>query len=223
MDTISQVLQGIEYLLLLVILIVFWSRALRQREAQRNYWRLLALAWTMNLAGNVVWVLHDLVSKTPLDSFSAVDWFYGLRYVFLGAVLWFLPERLTRRDGLLACAAAFVVATMVSVVYFESVMTLKDASWSNFLGLAMYPVLDVAMMTLAWMRVRATPEPWWNRNTLFLFCSAACYGIANTLNLASYVFSAVHVGIFPPVFWILADAFLLIMALGDRGMKKDKE
>jgi hypothetical protein len=51
----------------------------------------------------------------------------------------------------------------------------------------------------------------------------ACYGIANTINLAGYVFSAVSVGVSPSVFWILANAFLLIMTLGDRGMKKDKE
>jgi hypothetical protein len=223
MDTISQLLQGIEYLLLLVILIVFWTKAFRQRELQRNYWGLLALAWTMNLLGNVAWVVHDLLSKTPLGSLSAVDFFYGLRYVLLGAVLWFLPMRLSRRDGLLIGAAAFVVAVVVSIIYFESAMVLGDGHWLDFLGLAMYPVLDVAMITLAWLRARATREPWWNRNTLFLFCSAACYGIANTLNLAVYVFSAVRVGVFPSVFWILADVFLLIMALGDRGVKKDRE
>jgi hypothetical protein len=222
MDTILQILQAIEYLLLLAILIVFWGKAFRQHEL-RNYWGLLALAWTMNLLGNIAWVINDLFSTTPLDSLTAVDFFYGLRYALLIAVLWLHPVRLTRREGGWACTAGFVVAVMVSVVYFESARVLRDEDWSNFLGLAIYPVLDVAMMTLAWLRVRTTHDSWWVRNTLFLFCSIACYGIANTINLAGYVFSAVSVGVSPSVFWTLANAFLLIMTLGDRDMKKDKE
>lgn len=222
MDTISQILQAAEYLLLLAILIVFWSKAVRQREL-RNYWALLALAWTMNLLGNIAWVIHDLFSRTALGSLSAVDFFYVLRYALLVAVLWFYPVRLSRRDGLWAAAAAFVVAVIIGVVYFESVMPLRSGDWPNFLGLAIYPVLDVAIITLAALRVRTTREPWWNRNALFLFWGMACYGVANTINLAHYVFSAINVGVFPSVFWVLADALLLIMALGDSGMKKDKE
>jgi hypothetical protein len=222
MMDITQTLQAVEYLLLLAILIVFWGKAFRQREL-RNYWGLLALAWTMNLLGNIAWAIHDLVSKNPLGSLSAVDFFYVLRYVLLGAVLWVHPVRLTRRDGAWAGASAFVVAVIVGLVYFESVMPFRSGDWPNFLGLAMYPVLDVAIITLAALRVRTTREPWWNRNTLFLFCGMACYGMANTINLAHYVFSAIRVGVSPSVFWILADAFLLIMALGDGGMKKDKE
>jgi hypothetical protein len=116
-----------------------------------------------------------------------------------------------------------VVAVTIGVVYVESVMPFKSEDWPNFLGLAIYPALDVAIITLAALRVRTTRETWWNRNTLFLFCGMACYGMANTINLAHYVFSAISVGISPSVFWVLANAFLLIMALGDHGMKKDKE
>jgi hypothetical protein len=222
MDTISQILQAVEYLLLLAILIVFWIKAFRQDQS-RSYWRLLALAWTMNLLGNIAWVIHDLYSTTAFGSLSAVDFFYVLRYVLLGAVLWFHPVRLTTRDGVWAGVAAFVVVVIVGFVYFESVMPLRSGDWPNFLGLAVYPALDVAVLTLAALRVRTTREPRWIRNTLFLFCSMACYGIANTINLAGYVFSAASVGVSPSVFWILANAFLLIMALGDRDVKKDKE
>jgi hypothetical protein len=123
MDTISQILQVIEYLLLLAILIVFWVKAFRQREF-RNYWGLLALAWTMNLLGNIAWAIHDLVSTTALGSLSAVDFFYVLRYVLLGAVLWLHPVRLMRRDGAWAAVTAFMVSVIIGVVYFESVMPL---------------------------------------------------------------------------------------------------
>jgi hypothetical protein len=222
MDTIAQILHAMEYLLLLATLIVFWGKTFRQPEL-RNYWGLLALAWTMNLLGNIIWVVNDLFSKNALDSLTAVDFFYGLRYILLIAVLWLHPVRLTRREGAWASALGFVVAVIVSIVYFESAPVLRNEDWTDFLGLAIYPVLDVAMVTLAWLRTRTTRDPWWIRNTLFLFCSMACYGIANTINLAHYIFSAISVGISPSVFWTLANAFLLIMALGDHGMKKDKE
>lgn len=222
MDTISQILQAMEYLLLLAVLIVFWGKAIREHEL-RYYWALLALAWTMNLLGNIAWVIHDLVAATDFGTLSVVDFFYVLRYVFLGSVLWLHPVRLRRRDILWAAVAALVVAVFVSIIYVEAVMPFRSGDWPNFLGLAIYPVLDLAIITLAALRARKMHGPWWDRNTLYLFCGMACYGIANTINLAHYVFSTGSVGVSPSVFWVLANAFLLIMALGDHGMQKDKE
>jgi hypothetical protein len=112
---------------------------------------------------------------------------------------------------------------IVGIVYVEFVMPLRGGDWPNFLGLAMYPALDAAIITLAALRVRTTHEPRWNRNALFLVYGMVCYGIANTINLARYVFSEANIGLSPSVFWILADAFLLIMALGDRDVKKSEE
>lgn len=222
MYTISLILQAIGSILLLVILALFWRKAFRQFEA-RPFWRLLALAWTMNLFGNIAWALHDLVTGTALDTFSAVDFFYVSRYVLIGIALWLYPASLTRRDGAWIGAAAFVVNAIVWVVHFHPAMTLKGGDWTGFLGVAMYPVLDASMIVLAWLRVRATRASSWNRTALLLFCAMTCYGIANTLNLASYVFSVMTSGVLPNVFWILTDIFVLIIALGDSDMKKDKE
>ena len=222
MDMISQILQAIGYLLLLVILALLWRKAFRQSEA-RPFWRLLALAWTMNLLGNIAWIIHDLVTGTTLNTFSAVDLFYVLRYVLIGVALWLYPAPLTRRDGLWIGVAAFVVNAIVWVVYFRPAMALRGGDWIGFLGIAMYPILDAAMIALAWLRVRATHESLWNRNALLLFCAMSCYGIANTFNLTGYVFSLMAGGILPNIFWILTDVFVLIMALGDSGMKKNEE
>jgi hypothetical protein len=222
MDMISQILQAIGYLLLLVILALLWRKAFRQSEA-RLFWRLLALAWTMNLLGNIAWVIHDLVTGTALDTFSAVDLFYVLRYVLIGVALWLYPAPLTRRDGVWIGVAAFVVNAIVWAVYFRPAMALRGGDWTGFLGIAMYPVLDAAIITLAWLRVRVVRESSWNRNALLLFCAMTCYGIANTLNLTGYVFTIMADGILPNVFWVLTDVFLLTIALGDNSVKKNEE
>ncbi|MBI5953362.1 MAG: hypothetical protein HY865_17035 [Chloroflexi bacterium] len=222
MDMISQILQAIGYLLLLVILALLWRKAFRQSEA-RPFWRLLAMAWTMNLLGNIAWVIHDLVTETTLDTFSAVDLFYVLRYVLIGIALWLYPTPLTRRDGVWIGVAVFVTNAIVWAVYFNPAMELRGGDWTGFLGLAMYPALDAAMIMLAWLRVRAAREGLWNRNALLLFYAMACYGIANTINLTGYVFSLAFGGVLSNVFWILTDIFVLSMALGDSSAKKSKE
>jgi hypothetical protein len=222
MDMISQILQAIGYILLLVILVLLWYKAFRQSETDL-FWRLLALAWTMNLLGNIAWAIHDLVTGTALDTLSAVDLFYVLRYMLIGVALWLYPKLLTRRDGIWVGAAVFVVSAIVWAVYFNPAMELRGGDWKGFLGLVMYPALDAAMIMLAWLRVRTARASVWNRSALLLFCSMASYGIANTFNLTGYVFSPIAGGVLPNIFWILTDVFVLIMASGDSGVKKDKE
>lgn len=219
MEIISQILQLIGYISLLVILALLWRNAFRRSESRR-FWSLLALAWTMNLLGNIAWIVHDFVTGTALDTFSAVDLFYVLRYVLIGAALWLYPASLTRRGGVWIAAAAFVVNVIVWAVYFRPAMALNGGNWTGFLGIAMYPILDAAIITLAWLRVRVTRETLWNRRSLLLFCAMSCYGIANTLNLTEYVFSLMAGGVLPNVFWVLTDVFLLIMVLGDGSVKK---
>ena len=213
MDTVLQALHTVSYLLLLVVVIVLWGRAFRSREL-RNYWGLLALAWTMTLFGNIAWAMHDLVAETALDTLSFVDLFYVQRYWLIGSALWLYPVPLIPRGKFWIGIAAFVVTAIVWTGYFQPAMILSSGNWTNFLGLAIYPILDAAIITLAWLRVRAARDSLWNRNALLLFYALGCYGIANTLNLTRYVFPLMPGTGMPNIFWILEDLFLLIMALG---------
>lgn len=219
METVSQVLQAVGYLLLLVTLFFFWRLVIRRREP-RSFWRVLALARTMNLLGNVAWAAYDLFTGSALATLSAVDLFFVLRYLLVGAALWFYPMRLSRKVGAWIGAMAVVVAVAVWAVYFRPAMTANDGDWVSFLGLALYPILDSALIVLAWWRVRASRESFWHRNSLLLFCAVTSYGIANTLNLTEYVFPPLSSGVLPNVFWILMDIFLLIMALGASSKQK---
>ena len=213
LDLFSQLLQGLGYILLLVVLAFFCVNAARQPELRR-FWILLALAWIMNLLGNIAWIVHDLVTGVPLASFSSVDIFYVSHYVLIGFALWFHPTALPRRAWLWIGVAMLVVNTIIWVFYFPPVMALQKGAWTDFLGYAMYPVLDAALITLAWLRYRASRQSSWARVALLLFCSMTSYGLANTLNLSEYAFSAFTGGILPNLFWILTDVFMLVMALG---------
>ncbi len=206
------IFQSIGYVLLLVILALLWRKALRSSEI-RQFWTLLAAAWTMNLLGNVAWIVHDLVTGTELDTFSVVDLFYVLRYVLIGWALWLYPTPLSRRSWLWIVGTMLVVGVIVWLVYYNPAMTLRGGDWTNFLGLALYPVLDAGIVTLAWLRVRAAWGSAWSRYAFLLFCAMTSYGIANTINLTEYVFSRTG-GTWQNVFWVLADVFLLLIVLG---------
>lgn len=217
MDLISQILQALGYLLLLVVLTYLWIKAARQPNLRR-FWILLALAWTMNLLGNIAWIIHDLVTGTLLDTFSAVDLFYVAHYGFIAVALWQYLTPLPRRAWLWIGAAMLAVNALVWAIYFAPLMALKNGAWTDFLGVAMYPVLDAGLITLAWLRYRAARRSAWDRVALFLFFAMMSYGIANTINMTSYVFSMNPSGISQNLFWILTDIFMLTMTFG---AKKD--
>lgn len=220
MEMILQTLQAVGYLSLLIILVVFWGQALRRREP-RNFWIFFALAWTMNLLGNIAWIVHDIVTGAALSTFSVVDSFYIIRYVLVGLALWLYPISLTRKTWKWAGSAALITAALVWVFYFRSAMAMNGGDWLSFLGLALYPILDAVLFVIAWQRLRVSRETFWHRTALLLFCAVTSYGIANTLNLTEYVFPPLSGGVLPNVFWILTDAFLLIMALGASSKEKE--
>jgi hypothetical protein len=213
MDLILQILQLIGYALLLVILVLFWRKALRPSEARR-FWQLLALAWTMNLLGSIAWIVHDVVTGTELDTLSVVDFFYVSHYVLVGCALWLYPAPLSRQAWFWIGGTMLAASVVVWAVYFEPAMALRGGVWTDFLGLALYPVLDAGVIALAWLRVRATRGSAWNRYAILLFCAMTSYGIANTINLTEYVFSPIAGGILQHVLWVLTDVFLLVIALG---------
>ena len=213
------IFQFVGYILLLVVLALLWRRAFRPSEF-RPLWILLAAAWTMNLLGNIAWIVHDLLTGTELDTFSVVDIFYVLRYVLIGWALWLYPTLLSRRARFGIVGTTLAVSVVVWAVYYNPAMALRGGDWTGFLGLALYPVLDAGIVALAWLRVRAARGSAWGRYASLLFCAMASYGIANTINLTEYVFSLDSSGILQNVFWILTDVFLLVILLGPDVLKE---
>ncbi|MBK9006596.1 MAG: hypothetical protein IPM31_06335 [Anaerolineae bacterium] len=215
-----QTLQAVGYLTLLAILLVLWGQVIRRREP-RNFWLFFAWAWTMNLLGNIAWIVHDLVTGAALSTFSLVDVFYIVRYALVGLALWLYPVALTQKTWKWVGSAALITAVLVWAFYFRSAMATNGGDWIGFLGLALYPMFDAVLIVVAWQRARASRETIWHGTAWLLFCAVTSYGIANTLNLTEYVFPPLSGGIVPNIFWILTDVFLLVMALSASSRKKE--
>ena len=207
-DIVFQILQAAGYLLLLAVLIVLWGKVFRQKD-WRNFWMFLALAWTMNLLGNIAWAIHDLVTGTALSTFSIVDLFYVLRYVLIGIALWLYPTSLHRKSAIWMGVVALITGLLVWIIYFPA----EGGDWVNLLGLVIYPILDIPLIVLAWFRFYVMRGTAWHTLTLLLFCAMASYGIANTINLTEYVFSVPSGGWLQSLFWLLTDVLILMMAL----------
>jgi hypothetical protein len=207
-DIVFQILQTAGYLLLLPVLIVLWGKVFRQKD-WRKFWMFLALAWTMNLLGNIAWIIHDLVTETPLSTFSIVDSFYVLRYVLIGIALWLYPTSLHGKSAIWMGVAALVTGVLVWIIYFP----VESGDLVSLFGLVIYPILDAALIALAWFRFHVMRGTAWHKLTLILFCAMASYGIANTVNLTEYVFSMPSGGWLQNLFWLLTDVLLMTMAL----------
>jgi hypothetical protein len=196
-----------------VVLAFLWRKALRPSEA-RYFWVLLATAWTLNLFGNIAWIVHDIVTGTTLDTLSFIDFFYVSRYVMIGCALWLYPAPLSRRTWVWVAGIMLAVILMAGAVYSSPAMAFSAGRKLDFLGLSMYTTLDAGVITLAVSRVRAARSSAWDRYSLLLFFAMLSYGIANTLNLTKSLFPSMLGGTLMHVFWILSDVFFLWMALG---------
>jgi hypothetical protein len=211
MTTILPIVQTLDYVLLLILLSALWVKVVRRQEI-RAFWFLLASALTTNFLGNIAWILHDMTTDRPLGAFSFIDLFYVLRYVLVGFALWAYPLPLNRKAGVGAGFVTIVVNALIWMAYFPPAMKLHGGDWMGFLGLAMYPAFDAALIMLAWFRLRSLQRKEQVNFFLFLFFSMLFYGIANILNLAEYIFLSSSSGVLPAIFWILADVFLLVIA-----------
>jgi uncharacterized membrane protein len=114
------------------------------------------------------------------------------------------------------------MTVVIWAVYFNPTRTLPGGDLIDFLGLAIYPVLDAGMVVLAGLRVRATRQSPWGRYAILLFCAVTSYGIANLINLTEYVFAPIFVGVLANVVWTLSTVFLLVMALEGTSRKENQ-
>lgn len=219
-DTLVQTLQLVGYILLLITVVLLWRKAVRQPEAGR-YWGLLAAARTMNLFANIAWIVHDLVTDSPLAKLSGIDSFYLLGYGLIGCTLWLYPAPLSRRVWLWVGGAMLAMTALIWAVYFNPTRTLPGGDLIDFLGLAIYLVLDAGMIVLAGTRVRTTRRSAWGWSTLLLFGAVTSYGIANLINLTKYVFAPIFAGVLANGFWTLSNVFLLVMVLEGTSRKEN--
>jgi hypothetical protein len=192
--------------------------------ALRRFWRALAIAWALNIAGNVAWGIHDVMTSEPLGIFTWIDGLYLARYALIGWALWHYPREprcWTDVATVMLIATALIWATLFRVM----LPSIPRRPALYFMGGALYPILDAALIyaaLLTWLRLDARA---WVRRAVGLFALAMLvYGAANWINFTVRAIALEASSQVAAFFWLLADgltggaAFLIAEfgSLGDR-------
>ncbi len=174
-------------------------------SAAQKFWRALAIAWVLNIAGNIAWGVHDVLTSEHLGIFTWIDGIYLARYGMVGWALWHYPYKLRRWTDyatVTLVATALIWATLFRVM----LPSIPQRPVLYFMGGALYPILDAALVYAAlitWLRVEAGP---WVKRAVGLFALAMLlYGAANWVNFTVRAI-ALDASSDPAVlFWLLAD------------------
>jgi hypothetical protein len=211
-DLVAPLMQAVAYILLLIVLTIYYIKAFRQPQ-MRRFWLLFALAMTMTFMGNVAWIIRFAITQTALDQISAIDLFYGVSYILIGFVIWSYPGVLGRRVWLWVGIVMSLAAAVIFAIYFGHVAPNSQGTFASFIIFAGYPILDSGLVTLAWMRYQAARDTRWAGIALLVAMAITSYGLANTIELAGYLFNPLLGGVLQNFFWILRHVLLLIVAL----------
>jgi hypothetical protein len=197
---------ALAFLLKLVVVGLLGWAARPSTEAQR-FWALLAAAWTLNLLGDVTWGVYEMLTEGSLPVFTWIDGLYIARYVLLFLALWRCSNRTDRRQwmGLVATVLAATATTWWGGL--ES----SGGGAPFFLGKALYPILDAALIYAALVAWAHTPTVRL-RNVLSLFALAlVVYGAANWINFRVAASGASSGQ--ADFFWTLADVLTGLVVL----------
>lgn len=196
----------VSFLIGLLITGVLWWAAHRSTDDARSFWRWLAWAWTLGIAGNVAWGIHDYVTGETLAVFSLIDGFYLARYVLIFWTFWRYPRR-TKHIAWDAYGALLATATaLIWVALFRPVMAVMPQPLLFFFGGALYPILDIALLYVAWTALTYTADRRMRVTMHWLVGALVVYSLANWVNfrVRSEVFEASSLA--AGLFWMLSDA-----------------
>jgi len=182
----------------------FWRNA---RQGARRFWGWLAAAWGIGLLGNIVWGILDmfaLFTAEGLATLSLVDLFYLARYalVFL-ALAECLPRPARRWEEWIALGA--MATALVWLALYRPVLTGDSRPFSYFIGLAIYPVLDLPLIYLALLAWAYQQEGPTKRTLGMIVLSMFAYGIANWLNFSKRAVTLEAYTHIADLFWFLSD------------------
>lgn len=209
-DVALQVIWGLSFAVNAAVTGVLWW-AVWSRRAQRPFWMALALGWTLNLIGNVIWAAVDILSGESVPTLTWIDAFYLARYALVGAALWCWPDLLPGRRALQTAAVVGLVGMLGWFLVFRPTWSAAGGPWTHILGVAMYPVLDAGLVFLAWARWlrcrEAVPREAASscEATPFLLWALVAYGIANWINLFARTASLAAQPLAAAIGWLAAD------------------
>jgi hypothetical protein len=163
----------------LMATVLLWWAALRGIQP-RGFWRWLAAAWTVDLLGDIIWGVYEVLTGESLPFISWVDALYLARYALILVAYLRGPgvphgRQWSRLLALLSLAAVVVVGGLILSVPAQG----DTALW---LAAAIYPVLDVGLLYAAWEAWRRERAPHQRTALGLLGLALLAYGAANLLN-----------------------------------------
>lgn len=213
LDLVSPYMQGVSFLALLVALITCYIKAYQQPQLRR-FWLLFAIALTMNFAGNISWIFMYTATGDSLNVFTIIDLFYVTSYLLIANALIIYPTPMSQPPGSRVAISMTITALTIGVVYFLHI--LDGSIRGTFISLLMYciyPVLDVGLIALAWLRYNDTRGTPWAKISLMLALAMTSYGLADSIELVGYLLSPILDGFLQNIFWMLRHLLILSMTL----------
>jgi hypothetical protein len=203
------------FLLTLVTLATLWWTANHKTQMWR-FWRWIAFAWTLNLAGTLVWSVYELVTGVSLGIFSWVDGFYLLRYGAILAAFASTPRRWRARTWTLMALVALLLGLGVGLGLYRPLIPTFDRPLRYFLGGALYPILDGVLLFAALHTWHALERPVSRRSVALLALGLLTYGVANVLNFRVRATDLDAASFVAAIGWLLTDTFTGLGALTAR-------
>jgi hypothetical protein len=174
-------------------------------SAAQKFWQALAIAWALNIAGNIAWGVHDVLTSEHLGIFTWVDGIYLARYGMVGWALWHYPHK-SRRWMDYATVTLVATALIWAILFRVMLPSIPQQPGLYFMGGALYPILDTTLIYAAfitWLHVEAGP---WVKRAVGLFALAMLlYGAANWINFTVRAIALSASSDLAAFLWLLAD------------------
>jgi hypothetical protein len=188
------------FLLSILVTVALGWAARHSEGGRRAFWRWWALALALNVLGNVLWSVYDVVTQQALAIFSWVDAFYLARYAALLWSCWRYPRPWRGRQwGAWSAITTAGVALVWALLYRPAAV-----GPLYFLGGALYPMLDVSLVA-ALLLSRPRWSGMMTRALAWLSAGMLAYGAANWLNFSTRVIDLAAHSLWAESLWLLAD------------------
>ncbi len=193
------------------LIIALWLAA-RRFTAARWFWGLLAAAWSIGFSGNIAWGLA-FPAGAEISAFSWLDLFYLVRDLLVAAAFAVCLRRKLPSTLLLAAVLVPLAAGLGWLVFRPLFWSAPVPRWDWLAGLAMYPLLDVVLLTLAGSLWFSLPAGALKRAVAWLAGGVLAYSLANWINLAVRLVTPRADSPAANLFWLLSDLLTLTALL----------
>ncbi|MEA3309592.1 MAG: hypothetical protein U9Q70_08800 [Chloroflexota bacterium] len=201
------------FALTIIVTAALWWRTRRSSGAEHTFWQLLALGWSLNLAGNLAWAARDILTGAPAPIFSWLDAFYLARYLLLFLACIRYPSRWRAPEWLTWSVVTLLSGGLIWLLLFRPALALPDTTLAHFWGGVFYVILDGALLAAGLLSWRTKPSGEIGATLMLFTLAMLFYGMANWLNFDVRLVSLAAASRWAALGWLLADLLIGVAAL----------